>query len=96
MEYDVDITTKVGMDTCPEMGYTVYWYTPRYKWLFAKMTWNFGVPHFQTQPFMDEYGWYVLVCDVFGGQLGNSGSGKSIDICRLVFYIRYVKAKIRI
>lgn len=28
MEYDVDITTKVGMNTCPEMGYTVYWHTP--------------------------------------------------------------------
>lgn len=62
----------------------------------ALWTWISGYPHFQTQPFMDEYGWYVLVCDVFGGQLGNSGSGKSIDICRLVFYIRSIKAKIRI
>lgn len=62
----------------------------------ALWTWIFGYPHFQTQPFMDEYGWYVLVCDVFGGQLGNSRSGKSIDICRLVFYIRSVKANIRI
>ena len=69
MEYDVGITTKLWMNTCPEMGYTVYWYTPRYKWLFAKMQrLLFGLGFLGTPTFrrshswmnMDGMYWYVM------------------------------------